>query len=355
MDCGTDWGVGLGSWCRPRGCGQCPRGSGFSGQAGAMHRWDRRLRPPPLGVPPVRWRDADGEPSRNQLRNRQWRRCSQGCYEPVHVAITPEQRIAEAAALLPGYGAVGGWASAYQQGVRFLDGYRRPVLLQLGPDGKIRRRAGIELARERLPESDVVLRGDIPFTAPPRTAFDGARTRRGLVEAVVHLDMMLAAEAVDEDELSAYWAARPGWARVRQARTALDLADGRSASPPETRMRLVWMLDAGLPRPLVNPPVFDLEGNLLGFPDTLDPESGTALEYDSDDHRELAYHTDDNGREEWFEEHGLIVCRVTRLNLSRTRDTLVVRMQRARLRGLARDRRRDRWTLEPPPGWHDWR
>jgi hypothetical protein len=248
---------------------------------------------------------------------------------------------------------VSGWAAAYQQGVRFLDGARRPVLLQLGADGRIRKRSGIELARERLPESDVITLDGVRFAAALRTAFDGARTRRGLFEAVVHLDMMLAAGAVALEGMAAYWDEHAGWPRVRQARTALDLADPRSASPPETRMRLIWILRAGLPRPLVNCPLFDLDGRLLGFPDAFDPESATALEYDSDDHRELDYHTADNCREELLEDHGAVVCRVTRLDMSRSLQQLIIRMKRARARGLARDRRRDRWTLEPPPGWRD--
>ena len=99
-------------------------------------------------------------------------------------------------------------------------------------------------------------------------------------------------------------------------------------------MRLVWMLDAGLPRPLVNRPIFDLDGRLLGYPDNLDEEAGCVLEYDSDDHRDLEHHTADNDREEPFEDHGLVVCRVTRLNLRQPRHTLAQRMQLARARGL---------------------
>jgi hypothetical protein len=165
--------------------------------------------------------------------------------------------------------------------------------------------------------------------------------------------MMLTARLFLQDDLSAYVDQHPGWRRIRQARRVLGLVDPRSASPPGTRMRLVWMLDAKLPRPLVNQPVFDRNGQLLGYPDLLEAASATVLEYDSDDHRELEYHTDDNSREELLEDHGLIVCRVTRLDLARPRHLLVSRIQRARQRGLTRDRRRDRWTLEPPPRWRD--
>jgi hypothetical protein len=35
----------------------------------------------------------------------------------------------------------------------------------------------------------------------------------------------------------------------------------------------------------------------------------------------------------------------------RDRRALAARVQRAHARGMARDRRKDRWTLEPPPDW----
>jgi hypothetical protein len=195
----------------------------------------------------------------------------------------------------------------------------------------------------------------VPCVVPLRAGFDAARTRLGLRQAVVELDMMLTARLFSLDELAQYVDERPGWPRIRQARRALTLVDARTASPPETRMRLVWVLDAGLPQPLVNPPVFDLAGFLLGYPDALEPKSATMLEYDSDDHRELEYHTSDNIREEVFEDHNAVVMRVTRLDLRGSLDRLAIRMRRAWTRGMARDRDRDRWTLEAPPDWRDWR
>jgi len=200
---------------------------------------------------------------------------------PADVEPTPEQRIAEAAALLPGYGAVGGWAAAYRLGVRLLDGRgptglgRMPVLLCLGSDGRIRRRPGIDPSRERLPLSDVADVGGLSCTTPLRTGFDCARLLSDLTEAVVHVDLMLACGLFTRAELSAYVEGHRGWRAVAAARAVVAMAVAGVRSPPETRLRLAWVVDARLPTPLVNPPVFDLEGNLLGLPDLLDPESGT--------------------------------------------------------------------------------
>jgi len=274
---------------------------------------------------------------------------------PADVEPTPEQRIAEAAALLPGYGAVGGWAAAYRLGVRLLDGRgptglgRMPVLLCLGSDGRIRRRPGIDPSRERLPLSDVADVGGLSCTTPLRTGFDCARLLSDLTEAVVHVDLMLACGLFTRAELSAYVEGHRGWRGVAAARAVVAMAVAGVRSPPETRLRLAWVVDARLPTPLVNPPVFDLEGNLLGLPDLLDPEAGTVSEYDSDDHRDLVAHTADNSREELFEHHGLVVTRVTKLDLrAARRPALVTRFRQAHARGLRRDRGQDRWTLQPP-------
>jgi len=96
-----------------------------------------------------------------------------------------------------------------------------------------------------------------------------------LVEAVVHVDLILACDFFPLEELAAYVADHQGWRGVPQARRAVALAAAGVRSPPETRMRLAWVLGAGLPTPLVNRAVFDLTGNLLGYPDLLDPEAGT--------------------------------------------------------------------------------
>ena len=42
--------------------------------------------------------------------------------------------------------------------------------------------------------------------------------------------------------------------------------------------------------PLCNPPVFDLHGKLLGYPDIFDPISGTIGEYDGADHKDIERH-----------------------------------------------------------------
>lgn len=68
-------------------------------------------------------------------------------------------------------------------------------------------------------------------------------------------------------------------------RSALLLADERSWSPFESRVRVVWVVECGLPRPLVNQEVFDRRtGRLLGVADLLDIEAGLVVECDGGEH-----------------------------------------------------------------------
>ena len=62
-------------------------------------------------------------------------------------------------------------------------------------------------------------------------------------------------------------------------------------------MKLVWVRHAGLPYPLVNQPVFDLSGNLMGIADLFDPQLGVVGEYDGAAHKARERHRRDVARE----------------------------------------------------------
>jgi hypothetical protein len=316
---------------------------------------------PPL--PPLVWPRshaqlrAAGVSERALREGRGWQRTAHGFYVPAGVDLgSPQQRIAAQAVRLPAGTAIGGWGSAYLQFARTLDGRGLngrtplPLLLCLGRRGRLRPSPEAEVSREPLDADEIVEVRGVPVTAPLRTCFDGMRRAPSLVEAVVFADAMLHAGCCERSLLADYVADHPRWRGVRQARQALALCDANTRGPWETRLRMVWMLDARLPRPLVNPPVFDLDGALLGYPDLLDAEAGTVFEYDGSGHRQELQHASDNNREELFEDHRLLVGRVTRVDM---RDRLGVarRMASTRRRGLGRTRADDRWTLELPSDW----
>lgn len=291
-----------------------------------------------------------------ELRGPQWQRISHGRYLPCDVdAGACLQRILDAALRLPAGGAVGGWASTRVHGVEECDGLgmdgrtRLDVPVVLG-GARISGTSGLEPWCDPLPDTDVRELGGLRFTAPRRTMFDRMRRARDLREAVVAADQMTHAELVKVAEMARYVEQHPRWRGVGQARRALVLCDPMARNAWETRMRMVWVLDAGLPTPLCNPPVFDLLDGLLGYPDLLDPEAGVVFEYDGAGHRRARQHDRDNRREELFEEHGFVVARVGRADLD-DRRALAERMRRTRARGLRRDRRADAWTLEVPASW----
>lgn len=208
------------------------------------------------------------------------------------------------------------------------------------------------MSRDRLPGSETrVLRG-LRCTIIERAVFDEMRWAGNLADAVVAVDMVAAAELASVLRLRRYLEGKKQWNGRPLVEEALDLADEGSMSPNETRMRLIWVLDAGLPRPLTNQPVFDLRGNLIGVADLLDPVAGVVGEYDGAAHRAAGRHQHDVSREDRFRRAGLEYVKVVGPDL-RDVGLVVDRMLATRRRaGFTRPQDR-RWTLTPPPGWHD--
>ncbi len=295
-------------------------------------------------------------PTRWQVARSGWRRTSHGLFVPTWVDETvPEQRILEQSMRLS-EGAVTGWASLRMHGGNFFDGLSRdgitplPVPLSCTPLRQIRSLPGDDLIRDILvPEETVWLHG-VPCTVPHRATFDAVRYAPNLREAVVALDMAAAAAITSVRRLATYVGTRQAWQGVQQARDAVVLASELSRSPQESRLRLLWQLDADRPRPLVNVPVFEGgSGRLLGYPDLLDPEVGLVGEYDGDDHRSPERHSHDVDREARFREHGLEVVRVTGPDLRRPGqlvDRILAGYRRARSLPRART-----WTLDAPAWW----
>ncbi len=320
------------------------------------HRWDP-FQSPRRVVHPVR-RDPTGRngPTPGAVRGPGWRRTSAGLYVPAGTDRSiPEQRVAEEAATLPPDGWVTGWAALRMHGAAFFDGRapdgrtELPVLLGVPLGCHLRPRPGVGHVRSQVPTT-VVIRG-VRCAGVRRALFDAMRLEGGLRGAVVSLDMAAAARLTSVARMRSYLESRPSWRGVPGVpvvRRALLLADDDSASPPESRLRLVWLLDARLPRPLVNQPVFTLGGELLGYPDLLDVEAGLVIEYDGDDHRSAPRHSHDVDREAGFREHGLEVTRVTGHDLRRTAP-LVHRLHTARSRAPFQASSRRTWTLVPPP------
>jgi Protein of unknown function (DUF559) len=251
---------------------------------------------------------------------------------------------------LPPGGAVTGWAGCRLHGAQFFDGIGpdgrtlQPVTLAVDKSGKNRSDGRAQVFYDAIAPGERTLRHGVPTLSAVRCVADAIRHASGLREAVIAADMMAAAQLVALDQIRHYsHTCRAG----KRIRAALDLASEFSRSPNETRLRLMWVLDAGLRSPLVNCPVRDRAGRLLGIADLLDPESGLVVEFDGADHRSATQQSRDAAKDAALRHVGLEVVRVTGLDL--LRPALVVnRLEEALARTDSEPASRRGWLAHPP-------
>lgn len=298
----------------------------------------------------------------DELRGPGWVQRAHGLVRPtIADDIEGYAHLSDALALVTKDSAIGGWASLMLQGNWWFDGARPdgtlgPVTVMCSAHTQLRRRRGIEPFRGLVYPDEVLRIGRLRLATMARACFDEMRLAPSWREAVVALDMATSTTSgvphCSLDAVKVVVASHHKMRGIVQARRALGQASPRSASPLETRTRLVAVHDAGLGPFVVNAPIFDTRGRLLGIADLLDVTAGLVIESDGEMHRDVGQHTDDNIREERFERAGLIVSRVTALD-HRDRISLA-----ARLRAADRHARsvygRD-WTVEVPDWWADWR
>ncbi len=297
----------------------------------------------PVRVDPV----GSTGPTRGQAAGTAWRRTGKGTYVPAGTPDLPDQRVVEAYCRTGGRGAVTGWASLLLHGANYFDGLlgttRQRVLLVEG-DARLRADVDTTVLRARIPAEDLVVRYGVRCTIPERALLDHLALLDPR-ESVVAVDMALAAHTTSVRRLREYIAGRKGLRGAAALGAALDLADEHSASPQESRFRLVWQLDAGWARPLVNRDVFDRDGRFLGRPDLLDIEHGIVGEYAGAVHRSRDRHRNDVRREDLFRRAGLEYVEVVGGDLHDTR-VVVDRMEAALTRAGTHPRT---WRLGPEP------
>ncbi|WP_432478279.1 hypothetical protein [Nocardioides sp. GXQ0305] len=320
--------------------------------------WDPRCELPRDLVRPSRI-DPSGTngPTRGQAQGGRWRAVAHGWHLPTDVdSSRVEQRILEQAMRVRTTGAVTAWASLRWQGAAYFDGtvdarggqLAVPLLRRSG--GRRLRDQRAAVSRRQLPPYDRVFVRGVWCATPERAVFDEVHRLRTLRPAVTALCMTLAAGLTTLPEVKQYSRCRTAWEAIPLFREVLTYGNECFRSPQEVRMHLAWRLDADLPEPLVNPPVFDLDGHFVGIPDLLDPVAGVVGEYAGAAHRSQERHRSDVRREERFRDVGLEPFTVVAGDLA-DRALVVARMRttRGRARFLPPEERR--WTLVPPPWW----
>lgn len=113
------------------------------------------------------------------------------------------------------------------------------------------------------------------------------------------------------EELRSVAAALTGRRGCRSLRTAAALARAAVDSPKETKTRL-FLLDAGIPEPIVNFEIRDADGYFVARVDLSWPRFKLCIEYEGDIHRSDPYRfRADITRRERVEEQGWRMIRVT--------------------------------------------
>lgn len=307
---------------------------------------------------PVR-RDPTGlaGPTKKQAAGPRWRRTSRGYFVPSEVSTEDvEQRIAEVSVVVPDRCGITGWAGLRWLGGRWFDGTattgeRRPVTIAIGThDIRPQPHHGIAVTGEGLAATMVMEVDGVRVTRPAWSASYEMRYALGWRQAVVALDMAAYNDLVSIDEQREFVSHQNGWTGVPQARKALMFGSENSWSPMETLMRLVWEVDAELPRPLSNVPIFDLRGEHLGTPDLLDPEAGLMGEYDGSGHLLRQQHGRDVRRAERLRSHDLESV-IMLADDFKDPDDYIARLHRARRTAIRRQPARRTWTIEPPWWW----
>jgi very-short-patch-repair endonuclease len=190
------------------------------------------------------------------------------------------------------------------------------------------RRSGASVRRATLAGDEIVVRRGLATTSALRTVAD-LGGRKSLTEGVVFADLFLHARLVTFAELRCHIGEHPRAKGIARLRRVVDLAEPKTESTMETRLRMLLVL-AGLPRPEVQAPIRDDHGHFLGRPDLLYRVQRLVLEYDGGNHRDRL--VEDDRRQNGLVGAGFRLLRFTAADVYRTPDGTVVQVRQ----GLAR-------------------
>ncbi|WP_418004485.1 hypothetical protein ACNO8X_05475 [Mycobacterium sp. PDNC021] len=142
---------------------------------------------------------------------------------------------------------------------------------------------GLVVRDERISDNEITCVAGLPVATPARTAFDlGRFLPRG--KALERLDALIRARPFQLGDVMRLAERYKGARGVAKLKEILPLVDGGAASPPETRLRLLY-IDAGLPRPTTQIPIRDEWGRVVRTVDMGWEEFMVASEYDGGQHQ----------------------------------------------------------------------
>lgn len=270
-------------------------------------------RPPALRGDVFRKRDVVAARllTSDALRSAAWRRLYRGVYADAELPDSIAVRIRGARLLAPPSAVFSGRTAAYLLGTTELADRSSPVELTVPVDVRFGPVEGLRIRRSALEASEVLESDGWRSTTGVRTALDIARWEP-LPHAVAALDVLLAQGVVGVAELREAAAARTGRGS-RQALRAVELADARAESQPESRLRVVLAM-AGLP-PVPQHVVRGPDGEFLARVDLAYPDHRVAVEYDGAWHAEAGQFARDRRRLNRLTAAGWVVVHVTASDL----------------------------------------
>ncbi len=261
--------------------------------------------------------------SRRQLRGARYRRLGSGVYRWVGLKENPQLMLAALAKRLPAGAAFSGRTAVWLHGLDMEPS--DPIEITMPEPTGSSRRAGAVVRRTRLGRHEIVRRRGLPTTGALRTVVD-LGGRDPLTEGVVAADLFLHAGLVSIGELRGYVSEHPGTKGIARLRRVVDLAEPKSESAMETRLRMLLEL-AGLPRPQVQVSVHDDEGRFLGRPDLFYVRHGLGVEYDGGNHRDRL--VDDNRRQNGLVGAGFRLLRFTAADVYGNPETVAMQVRQA--------------------------
>lgn len=238
------------------------------------------------------------------------RRVLKGVYVDAAAPDSLELRALALSLVVPESAVVTDRTAAWLHGVSVLaanDHLRAAPVSLFQEPGHTRVRTRCNVGGERtLLDTDVETVGQIRVTTPLRTALDlGRLTSRD--DAIGCLDALLRTGRFCRDELLAELPRFRGFRGVVQLRELAPLADGRAESPPESVLRLRW-IDAGLPSPVPQLPIYDDHGYAPYRVDIGSTTAPYAAEYDGEEfHSSPEQRAHDEGRRRWIRDRGIVI------------------------------------------------
>ncbi len=142
---------------------------------------------------------------------------------------------------------------------------------------------GVVARNERIGDDEITLVDGVRVATVARTAFDLGRYQPR-DRAIARMDALMRAAQFSGEEVLLLAKRYRGARGVKRLKDALPLVDGGAASPRETWLRLLY-IDAGLPKPTTQIPIFDTDGTLLRTVDMGWEDFKVVSEYDGDQHR----------------------------------------------------------------------